>query len=152
MSQVNYNSLDSELRKLVILIKRNYDNFHRQYFSDLTRLQGEVLLIITHASSDVYQRDIEQKLCIRRSTATQLLSTMERKGLITRENVEQDARLKKLVVTDKSRALLDMMHKTAKEVGKKLIDGINANELQQFLEILHKMQDNMSHQIVFDTI
>ena len=53
---------------------------------------------------DVYQRDIEQWFNIRRSSVTALLQGMAQDGFITRCAVEKDARLKRLVATDKGRA------------------------------------------------
>lgn len=39
------------------------------------------------------------KFSITRSTASRVLSLMEKKGLITRESVERDARVRKIVLT-----------------------------------------------------
>jgi DNA-binding MarR family transcriptional regulator len=48
----------------------------------------------------VYQRDIERDFAITRSTVTNILQLMERKGYIRRESVPEDARLKRLELTD----------------------------------------------------
>ena len=53
---------------------------------------------------DVYQRDIEQWFNIRRSSVTAMLQGLEQDGFITRCAVEKDARLKRLVATEKGRA------------------------------------------------
>ena len=75
---------------------------------DLSGVRGMVLGDIVRANRngrDVYQRDIEQWFNIRRSSVTALLQGMEQDGFITRCAVEKDARLKRLVATDKGRAL-----------------------------------------------
>ena len=74
---------------------------------DLSGVGGMVLGDIVRANRngrDVYQRDIEQWFNIRRSSVTALLQGMEQDGFITRCAVEKDARLKRLVATDKGRA------------------------------------------------
>lgn len=74
---------------------------------DLSGVRGMVLGDIVRANRngrDVYQRDIEQWFNIRRSSVTALLQGMEQDGFITRCAVEKDARLKRLVATDKGRA------------------------------------------------
>ena len=52
---------------------------------------------------DIYQKDVEKEFQIRRSTATGTLQILEKNGFIRREPVKQDARLKKLVPTDKAK-------------------------------------------------
>ena len=73
----------------------------------LSGTRGMVLGDIVRANRtgrDVYQRDIEQWFNIRRSSVTALLQGMEQDGFITRCAVEKDARLKRLVATEKGRA------------------------------------------------
>lgn len=45
---------------------------------------------------EILQKDLEGWFNIRRSTATEILKRMEQKGLITREAVSYDKRVKKL--------------------------------------------------------
>ena len=74
---------------------------------ELTGARGMVLGDIVRANRagrDVYQRDIEQWFNIRRSSVTALLQGMEQDGFITRCAVEKDARLKRLVATEKGLA------------------------------------------------
>ena len=54
-----------------------------------------------HSDCEVYQKDIEEAFSISRATASNMLAVMERKGLIERAQVSHDARLKRLVLTDK---------------------------------------------------
>ena len=42
-----------------------------------------------------FQKDIEQRFAVGRSTVTNLIQLMEKKGFVKRESVKQDARLKK---------------------------------------------------------
>ena len=49
-----------------------------------------------HDGKDIYQKDIETEFSVSRATASNMLAVMERKGLVRRETVEHDARLKKL--------------------------------------------------------
>ena len=52
---------------------------------------------------EVYQRDLEDEFGITRSTASKVLILLEKKGLIARESVSHDARLKKITLTERSR-------------------------------------------------
>ncbi len=71
---------------------------------ELTGVRGMLLGEIVRANKenrDVYQKDVEHWMQIRRSSVTAVLQAMEQDGFITRCSVEKDARLKRLVATPK---------------------------------------------------
>lgn len=71
---------------------------------ELTGVRGILLGEIVRANKenrDVYQRDVEQWMQLRRSSVTAILQAMEQDGFITRCSVEKDARLKRLAATPK---------------------------------------------------
>ena len=72
-----------------------------------TNMQRLVLHYILFQSlqRDIYQKDVEKEFQIRRSTATGTLQILEKNGFITREPVKQDARLKKLMPTEKAKGV-----------------------------------------------
>lgn len=71
---------------------------------ELTAMQRHVLkfILLESEHKDIYQKDVEEEFCIRKSTATGILKLMEEHGFITREAVESDARLKRIVPTGKA--------------------------------------------------
>ena len=97
-----------------------------------------------HGKRDIFQRDIEQKFCIRRSTATDLLANIERKGFIIRESVESDARLKKIVVTDKTLEMHKKMEAFADDFEQKVVAGITSAEKQSAVAVLQKIVANLA--------
>lgn len=71
---------------------------------ELTGVRGMLLGEIVRANQenrDVYQRDVERWMQIRRSSVTAVLQAMEQDGFISRCSVEKDARLKRLSATPK---------------------------------------------------
>lgn len=82
------------------MIKRSIDSLHCPY--DISGKQSRLLGFIAHESvkRDLYQKDIEEELQIRRSSVTSMLQTLEKAGMIKRVSVVEDARLKKIVLTD----------------------------------------------------
>lgn len=82
-----------------VLIKRRIDRLAIEY--DLTSVQFIAMDWIYHASKDrdVYQRDLETALNVRRSTVSNVLGLLEKKNYVVRESVTADARLKKLLLT-----------------------------------------------------
>ena len=73
---------------------------------DLTTMQKHVLkfILLETMHRDLYQKDIEEEFQIRKPTVTGILKLMEKNGLqFTRESAKQDARLKQIIPTEKSR-------------------------------------------------
>ena len=58
----------------------------------------------TESGKQIYQRDLEARFHTNRSSITTMLQGMEQDGFITRSAVAKDARLKRLVATEKGRA------------------------------------------------
>lgn len=94
-----------------------------------------------HRDEPVFQRDIEREFSITRSTVTNILQLMERKGYIQRLSVPQDARLKQLVLTEEGiqrheKTLLSF-HQTDDYVAGLLTEEENA----ELLRLLNKLRE-----------
>lgn len=92
---------------------------------------------------DVFQKDIENTFCIRRSTVSKVLRLMEEKGLIRRQEMEHDARLKKLVLTESGMAIHHHMLEERQAVEEKLRQGVTEEELQIFFQVMEKLKKNI---------
>lgn len=92
---------------------------------------------------DVFQRDLEQNFGITRSTVSKVLSLLEKKELIKRESVSHDARLKKLVLTEKSREIGREMRREGEELDKKLRSGFSPEEIALLCSFIQRMQTNI---------
>lgn len=70
----------------------------------ITGVQSRVMhYILEHCQNGpVFQRDVEAAFNLSRSTTTNILQLMEKNGVIRRESVDYDARLKRLVPTQKA--------------------------------------------------
>ncbi|MBR2974519.1 MAG: MarR family transcriptional regulator, partial [Clostridia bacterium] len=97
-----------------------------------------------HQGEDVYQRDLEKRFEIRRSTATQMLSLMEKNGLILRQPVSHDARLKRLVLTPKAVALHKNVEKEIKGIEESLMQGVSVEEMEIFFAVIDKVKANLT--------
>ena len=112
----------------------------------LTGKRAAVLnyIVDVHSQREVLQKEIETVFNIRRSTATSLLQDLERYGYVTRENMPDDARLKKIVPTEKA----EMCHKAVKDslrdISKKMERELTDEEKAGFLSVLEKMIVNLN--------
>lgn len=92
---------------------------------------------------DVFQRDIEKAFSISRSMVTVTLQLMEKNGLIRRESVAQDARLKRIVLTQKAKDLHRQIEADIMAFESNLARGISEEEQEVFLRVAKKMQENL---------
>ena len=119
---------------------------HEDEDSLKTNMQRLVLRYILFQSlqRDIYQKDVEKEFQIRRSTATGTLQILEKNGFITREPVEKDARLKKLVPTEKAKGVRKHILGNIRYVEDLLVRGIPEEKLAVCREVLERMSANLS--------
>ena len=110
----------------------------------LTGMQFAIVSYIAKESAtrDVFQKDLEQKFDIRKSTVTGILNTMERDGLLLRETVPYDARLRKMILTDKALQAKKNSEQVIDTVENQLSKGLTEEEITTFLSILEKISKN----------
>ena len=111
-----------------------------------TAKQGLVLGYIAKNNcegKDVFQKDIEKEFSIRRSTATGILQLMEKNGFVVREAVKEDARLKKLVLTEKAKQRQQRFIKYLDEITTLAFDGVTEEELETLESIMNKVKKNL---------
>ena len=106
-----------------------------------TNMQRLVLHYILFQSPerDIYQKDVEKEFQIRRSTATGTLQILEKNGFIIREPVKQDARLKKLVPTEKAIGVRQHILENIRYIEALLSKGIPEEKLSVCREVLEYM-------------
>lgn len=131
-----------ELRTLDNLLHRHGDAHARTLDGgmQLTRLHHWIIGFLYHREADVYQKDIETEFKISRSTTSSVITLMQKKGLVKRKAVPSDARLKKIVLTDKAvemhkHQMAHMQHMDA------LIEGaLTPEEKRMFLSYMAKIR------------
>lgn len=135
-----------DVKCLSNLVRRVH--FASPFFKECENLTGMHSYVLGYLSvecekRDVFQKDLEAVFEMRRSTASEILKLMEKNGLITRQPMERDARLKKIVLTDKAKEISTNIEKTFKETEKKLIEGITQEELDSFYAVYDKIKANL---------
>ena len=123
--------------------QRGYSAAH-QDADRQTGMHGYLLrYLYENQERDVFQRDIEKAFSISRSSVTVTLQLMEKNGLIRRESVAQDARLKRIVLTQKARDLHRQIEADILAFESNLARGISEEEQEVFLRVAKKMQENL---------
>lgn len=141
--------MDKETRigkKIIILsmkIRRKLDNETSKY--GITGVQGRILGFLCHNSDkrDIFQKDIEEELEIRRSSVTSVLQLMEKNGFIERVSVSKDARLKKLVLTEKGNEVQRNVHNRISELEESLRRELSDEEFDQLISLIDRLSDKI---------
>lgn len=111
---------------------------------NITPMHGYIIAYLAHNDDhDIYQKEIEEKFFIRSSTVTSMIKLMEKNGLITRESVEQDARLKKIVLTDKAKDMQSKINKAMYDTDNELTGILTKEELDTFFEVIEKIKNKI---------
>lgn len=142
----NKRKIGFEIKTLSNLIKRRVENSSTVSEIDkLTGMHGWIIGYLYNNSTkrEIFQRDIETEFSIRRSTVTGILQLMEKNGLIERNPVSYDARLKKLVLTPKAIEIHKKVHNEIMEIETRLMKGLSEEEVNTFLTILEKIKKNV---------
>ncbi len=134
-----------ELRSLNNIIMRFMENnTHKKYIDGITGTNGWIIgYIAHHGDKDVFQKDLEQKFSITRSTASKVINLMVQKGLIERHTVSHDARLKKLVLTPKALEFSKFMETDGRIMEETLIKGFSEQEIDTLSGYIKRMKQNL---------
>ena len=137
--------LSFELHRSSRLVKRYMDNdASKRYVEKMTGTHGWAIGFFYHnRDRDVFQKDFEQEFNIRRSTASNILSLIEKNGLIKRESVPYDARLKKITLTQKALDVQSVVDKAFENLENTMRDGISEEELEIFFRVIDKINNNL---------
>ena len=111
---------------------------------EVTMMHGWIIrYLYENRERDIFQKDIEQKFSVGRSTVTNLLQLMEKKGFVRRESVKQDARLKKVILTEKGIASQESFEDIVEHIEEELSEGISEEELHIFYKVLDQINQNV---------
>lgn len=134
------------LRCLNNMIRRYFFNSpSRKEVDRITDNNGWIIgFLAENEGRDIYQKDIEDHFTIAKSTTSKVLGLMEEKGFIRRLPVKADARLKKIVLTDKARDIHAMMAENKKEMEHCLLRGFTEEEMRDLARYLDRMKVNIS--------
>lgn len=90
----------------------------------------------------VYQKDIEREFDIRRSTATGVLQTMEKRQFIERTSCAEDNRLKSIRLTELGQQKVKENISKLKHFDDLLVEGMSEEDLTHFFEMIEKLSEN----------
>jgi DNA-binding MarR family transcriptional regulator len=138
--------IGAEMRMISNLIHREFNHMPHSEEDAISGTNGWILGYLAASESenrDVFQRDLEEQFQVRRATVSKIICLMEQKGLIERCPVPQDARLKKLKLTEKGRKTHSEKVAEFERIEKELTAGIPPEKLGVFFEVCDLIKQNI---------
>ncbi len=124
----------------------------KHYMGELQMKSGADYLTVSHGwiigylyrnrDKEIFQKDLEVKMHLAKSSITAILQAMEKNGFIQRVPVERDARLKKIVLTPEGEAFHKQSQINMLASEQKAMEGLTDEEVEDFLRILKHMRSN----------
>lgn len=122
----------------------NCENPMEEFGFQLTHSQcGIVSFLYAHQDEDVFQKDLEAYFQISGATASNTLKGMEKQGAIERIPMPEDARKKKLVLTDRGRKFHEAAVDNLEALDKSLTRGMDSDEVARYRAYLHRTIQNL---------
>lgn len=117
----------------------------KEGYPTLTTVQIRVMrYLFKNIDREVYQKDIEKNFVVRRSTASGIIDTMEKNGMLKREESTLDLRTKRIVLTDKYIDRMEFLEDLIEKFQNDLTNGISDVELNTFFSVIDKMKENLN--------
>ena len=127
--------IPAQIRRVDNLIFRKINQFARENgVEQATPMHGWIIeYLYRHRDAAVFQRDIEREFSITRSTVTNILQLMERKGYI--------ARLKQLVLTEEGIRFHENTIRSFHQTDDYVAGLLTEEENTELLRLLNKLRD-----------
>lgn len=134
-----------EIHMLYHMVARYLDyNIKMHSIDEMTIMHGWILkYLYENRRKEIFQKDIEKSFSIGKSTVTNLIQLLEKKGYIRRESVAHDARLKRVVLTEKGMESNESIERMFARMSEAIEKGISKQELGIFFGVCDKIKGNL---------
>lgn len=146
MINKNKLKLGLDISKINHIISRKMDASVINAIDDnLTISQAYVIdfISIEGKNKEIFQKDLEREFDLKRSSVSLMLNNMEKSDLIERVPVTEDARLKKIVLTENSKKIYEKISIAIDSIENRLSEDITQEEIEVFQRVLEKIRNNL---------
>lgn len=106
--------------------------------------QGKVIhYLFNNQDRSIYQKEIESVFGMRASTATELLKSLDKQGLIKRVPSKEDARYKEIILTEKAEQYKENVFHDVERLEGSLMRNLSEEEVKTWLAITQKMIEGL---------
>ena len=145
MQKLNDKLISTQLRGLSHRIHRFLENSpNKKAIDSITGTHGWIIAFLScNKDRDIFQKDVEREFDVTRSTASKVIDLMEQKGLVRREKVSCDARLKRLVLTEEAESIAKLFEADRVSLEEALTKGFTDEEKETLCDFIIRMKTNL---------
>lgn len=138
-------ALGCEFKRMSSIIGRCIRNeMTNRGFDEVAVMHGWVLgYLYGHRSETIYQKDLEERFGLAKSSVASIVKLMEQKAYIRRETDSEDARYKRVILTDKGVEVQLQTMRLIDDINARLEEGITEEEKKCFRTMIEKMLINI---------
>lgn len=135
----------TEVKNLVHQLEQACDELARKNgVAHLAGPQGHVLHYLgQHSHREVFVKDIEQKLRISKSVASNLVKRMVKNGFIQVVASDEDKRCKRLLLTEQGRDKLKPLAAFYEDLQQSFFQQISTDDFEAVHRVVHQLKDNL---------
>ncbi len=104
-------------------------------------------ILANYREKAIVQKDIEREYGLRPPTASELLKKMEGSGLVIRKTMQEDARKKQILPTEKALRYKDQVAQNIEGLNASLMRGVSRQDMEVFLRVLDQMVENLTEDV-----
>lgn len=135
-------SLGFTIHDVARLLRYSFDRQSQDI--GLSRAQWSVLAHL-HRQDGVQQNVLARAMDITPITLARHLDRLEKEGWIERRNDPSDRRIKRIFLNPKADSVIDQLSDLSQTIKSQALQGISSAEEKQFMDVLLRMRDNLSH-------
>ncbi|GIM29498.1 MarR family transcriptional regulator [Clostridium polyendosporum] len=126
-------------------VERAINNIHDKKLQQYDLTVSQVLVLHQLWNKDgLTQKEIQKNLNLRPASVSGLVDMLLRKGFIDRKQDDQDARFKRLYLTEEGRRLKDLSLEVIKEIEHIISQGFSEEEKVIFILWMRKLYNNLN--------
>ncbi|MGN1398035.1 MarR family winged helix-turn-helix transcriptional regulator [Streptococcus caballi] len=135
----------SQFRDFINLIENRVHALAESY--DIEKLagpQGRVVMYLRdNSDKEIYIKDIEKRLKISKSVASNLIKRMEKNGFIQVVPSKEDKRYKQVVLTELGKTKTQNIQDFHDEMHKQILAGVNREDLEASFRVFARISKNL---------
>lgn len=141
----DYARLLDDYCELYLLSSRLYEDFAKRY--DETTYSLFALLFLREHPQGATQRDLREYLCVPKQTASTIVASLARRGLLEQRNAADDGRSKELVLTDAGARRCSELHAKLKNIELASFRQLPAADLRQMNDTNRRILEAFSERL-----
>lgn len=128
------------MKRVHLATRRAFDEAYSEH--DLTGPQAEIMRQVC-LQNGIEQRTLQERLQVTSATLTGIIDGLVEHELVERRLSHEDARVKKLIATEKGKALSDKLLSVMTQIEARLLEGFSPAERNLLRDWLLRMTNNL---------